>query len=105
MKQNHAARKGTKMTRTTRQAALNVDRFDALPTNTFFCTYAGSIQNGYRLVERYRKVDAETVQASDGRRWKLAETMASGAAVIVVPEGSFSIVPFDARANGQHITR
>jgi hypothetical protein len=92
------------MQRITRQATLNCDRFADLPTGTFFSLYYGSIEGGYYLWKRYQKTGDDTVFAvDDGRSWKFAQTAASSAAYILVPDGSPSIVPFDARANKQYV--
>ncbi|MFH1184675.1 MAG: hypothetical protein V1755_06505 [Chloroflexota bacterium] len=88
----------------TRQAALNVDRFTALPDGAFFELYGWSPVYGYMLHNRFQKVDAEHVRTcGDGRVWPFAHTEGSGASVVLVPEGDSSIRPFDARANNQFV--
>jgi hypothetical protein len=66
------------------QAAINVDLFSALPVGAFFQVLA---KPSRRMIARYAKIDSESVQdIGDGRAWKLAETQASGAGVVLYVE-------------------
>lgn len=92
----------------TRQAALNCDRFDAMPVGSGYTLYNGSVNTGYYMIDRYFKIKdgpygEPRCMSSDGRQWYLAETAGSGANAILVPDGACSIVDFDARANGQFV--
>ena len=88
----------------TKQAALNVDRFTALPNGDFYECYGWSPVYGYMLHNRFQKIDDKQVrQCGDGRVWPFAQTEGSGASVVLVPEGDPSIRPFDARANNQFV--
>jgi hypothetical protein len=81
------------------QAAANCDRFEALIIGATFSIYYGSRTHGYYMQDRYCKVGPDTVQSiTDSRQWPFAGTSASGASVILVPDGARSIVPYDCRA-------
>lgn len=83
--------------RINKQAAANCNLFDSFRIGQFFTVVSpGSSYIPFRLQERYFKVDADTVQSvTDGRRWKFAMTEASGASVVVVPEGARSCATYD----------
>jgi hypothetical protein len=80
------------------QAAANCDRFEALIVGATFCVHA---RHSWRLLERYAKIDGDRVQSiTDGRIWPFAITEASGAGAILVPDGAYSVAPYDCDRNG-----
>lgn len=86
-----------------RQAAANCDRFEALQIGSTFCVYA---RGSYRLIQRYCKVAADTIQViseGDSRQWPFATCEASGASVILVPDGARSVLDYVALAVGQRV--
>lgn len=79
--------------RVTCQAAANCDRFEALIVGAMFTVVA---RRSWRLLGRYSKVGPDRVQdVCDGRQWPFAGIEASGASAILVPEGSYSVAPYD----------
>jgi hypothetical protein len=87
---------------TSRQAAANCDRFEALTVGSRFITIsAGRSPSGAIVAlytrEAYTKTGADTIQASDGREWAFAMTEASGAGVALVPAGARTALPYFTR--------
>ena len=77
----------------TPQAAANCDRFEALIVGSTFQVVA---RKSWRLLGRYAKVGPDTVQEiGDGRQWPFAMIEASGASAILVPDGAYSVAPYD----------
>ena len=66
------------------QEAANMNTFDAIPVGGMFSHVS---KKTYRLIEVYVKVDAEHVQAADGRVWHLGNKHFSG---IFCPHGTYS---------------
>lgn len=75
-----------------KQAAANCDRFEALVVGAHFQIVA---RRSWRCIETYMKVDADTVEASDGRRWAFAITQGSGSSVVLVPQGAYTVADYD----------
>jgi hypothetical protein len=75
------------------QAAANCDRFEAL---TIGATFQIVARGSWRLIERYAKVGPDRVQSiTDTRCWPFACCQASGSSVILVPDGAYSVAPYD----------
>lgn len=81
----------------TPQMDLNGKTFDSMREGERFTTVS---RRNYFLIERYTKIGPDQVQAGDGRQWNIAQTEITGSGVIVVPEGAYSCVMFDADRKG-----
>ena len=76
----------------TPQQQLNARTFAALPVGATFQILA---RRSYRLIERYTKMSPDSVRSiTDHRQWRIIETEIPGSHIALVPDGSYSAVPF-----------